>query len=82
MKVALLGPTGFVGSALLDEALPRGHTVTAIARHPEKLGHRDRLVPVSGDVYDTAYLAALIPGHDRRGQRPHPRIHDARSRCG
>ena len=64
MKVALLGATGFVGSALLDEALLRGHTVTAIARHPEKLGHRDRLVPVSGDVYDTASLAALIQGHD------------------
>ena len=38
MEVALLGARGFVGSALLDEALLRGHTVTAIARHPEKLG--------------------------------------------
>lgn len=52
MKVALLGATGFIGSALLDEALLRRHTVTAIARHPEKLGRRDRLVAVSGDVYD------------------------------
>ena len=64
MKVALLGATGFVGSALLDEALLRGHTVTAIARHPEKLGRRDRLATVSGDVYDSASLAALIQGHD------------------
>lgn len=32
MKVALLGATGFVGSALLGEALSRGHSVTAIAR--------------------------------------------------
>ena len=64
MKVALLGATGFVGSALLDEALLRGHAVTAIARHPEKLGRRDRLVAVSGDVYDAASLAALIQGHD------------------
>jgi hypothetical protein len=31
MKVALLGATGFVGSALLKEALDRGHIVTAIA---------------------------------------------------
>ena len=37
MKVALLGATGFVGSALLKEALDRGHVVTAIVRHPEKL---------------------------------------------
>ena len=64
MKVALLGATGFVGSALLDEALLRGHTVTAIARHPEKLGRRDRLVALSGNVYDAASLAALIQGHD------------------
>jgi len=64
MKVALLGATGFVGSAVLDEALLRGHSVTAIARHPEKLGRRDRLVTVSGDVYDAASLAALIQGHD------------------
>ena len=37
MKVALLGATGFVGSALLKEALDRGYVVTAIVRHPEKL---------------------------------------------
>jgi uncharacterized protein YbjT (DUF2867 family) len=41
MKVALLGATGFVGSALLKEALDRGHVVTAIARHPEKLEKRE-----------------------------------------
>jgi putative NADH-flavin reductase len=32
MKVALLGATGFVGSALLKEALDRGHVLTAIVR--------------------------------------------------
>ena len=37
MKVVLLGATGFVGSALLKEALDRGHTVTAIVRDPENL---------------------------------------------
>ena len=47
MKVALLGATGFVGSALLDEALRRGHTVTAIARHLEKLGRRVHERPVA-----------------------------------
>ena len=43
MKVALLGATGFVGSALLKEALDRGHVVTAIVRHPEKLEKREGL---------------------------------------
>ena len=37
MKIALIGATGFVGSAILKEALDRGHEVTAIVRHPEKL---------------------------------------------
>ena len=35
MKVALLGATGFVASALLKEALGRGHLVTAIVHAPE-----------------------------------------------
>lgn len=60
MKVALLGATGFVGSALLNEALNRCHTVIAIVRHPEKLEKRAGLTAKVGDVYDTASLAALI----------------------
>ena len=63
MKVALLGATGFVGSALLKEALDRGHVVTAIVRHPEKLEKREGLTAKTGDVHDTASLATLIPGN-------------------
>jgi len=64
MKVALLGATGFVGSALLKEALDRGHVVTAIVRHPEKLEKREGLTAKGGVVYDTASLATLIRGND------------------
>jgi uncharacterized protein len=64
MKVALLGATGFVGSALLKEALDRGHMVTAITRHPEKLAPRQGLVAVACDVYDADALATVIKGHD------------------
>ena len=64
MNIALLGATGFVGSALLKEALDRGHTVSAIVRHPEKLEPRDRLVVKEGDVYDSALLASLVQGQD------------------
>jgi putative NADH-flavin reductase len=35
MKVVLLGATGFVGSAILKEALYRGHQVTAVVRPPQ-----------------------------------------------
>jgi uncharacterized protein len=64
MKVALLGATGFVGSALLKEALDRGHKVTAIVRHPEKLEKREDLTANAGDIYDTTSFATLIQGND------------------
>lgn len=64
MKVALLGATGFVGSALLKEALDRGHMVTAIVRHPEKVEKRQGLTAKAGDVYNSGLLATLIHGND------------------
>ena len=36
-KVVLIGASGFVGSAILNEALNRGFHVTAVVRHPEKI---------------------------------------------
>lgn len=35
--IVLIGASGFVGSAILKEALDRGHKVTAVVRHPEKI---------------------------------------------
>ena len=35
--VILIGASGFVGSAILEELLNRGHHVTAIVRTPNKL---------------------------------------------
>jgi uncharacterized protein len=64
MKIALIGATGFVGSALLQEALRRGHEVTAIVRHPEKLPPHQKLCAVKGDVYDGDAVARLAAGHD------------------
>jgi putative NADH-flavin reductase len=51
MKIALIGATGFVGSAILKEALQRGHEVAAIVRNPEKLTPHAKLHPKKGDVY-------------------------------
>ena len=64
MKVCLSGATGFIGSALLEEALDRGHIVTAIVPHPEKLTKRKGLTAKTGNVYDTTSLATLIQGND------------------
>lgn len=64
MKIALIGATGFVGSAVLNELLSRGHAVTALARHPEKFAARDGLAVVRADALDAAQVAAAVRGHD------------------
>ena len=64
MKIALIGATGFVGSAILKEALDRGHEVAAIVRNPDKLTPHAKLHPKRGDVYNEDEVARLVAGHD------------------
>jgi len=64
MKIALIGATGFVGSAVLKEALSRRIQVTAIVRHPEKLQAQNNLTIVKGDVMDTEKLSEILEGND------------------
>jgi Putative NADH-flavin reductase len=64
MKIALIGATGFVGSAILKEALDRGHEVTAIARDPEKLPPHPKLYPQKADIYNADEVARLVAGQD------------------
>jgi putative NADH-flavin reductase len=65
MKVALIGATGFVGTAVLNEALNRGYDVTAIARDPKKVNvASDKLTLVAADVYDADKLADVLKGND------------------
>ena len=65
MNVALIGTTGFVGKAILLELLDRDHYVTAIARHPAKLGiHHPCLTTKAGDVLDPEQVTVLVKDHD------------------
>lgn len=64
MKVALIGATGFVGSAVLQELLNRGHQVTGMVQHPEKLPKENNLIPKKTDVYHEADLAAMLTGQE------------------
>ncbi|MGN6305168.1 MAG: NAD(P)-dependent oxidoreductase [Mesorhizobium sp.] len=64
MKIALIGASGFVGSALLKEAAARGHSVTAIVRNPGKIAETKGVSVVKADVTDAATLAVLLKGHD------------------
>ncbi|WHZ26611.1 MAG: Rrf2-linked NADH-flavin reductase [Nitrospira sp.] len=63
MKIALIGATGFVGSAILKEALDRGHEVAAIARDPEKFEPHAKLRPQKADVYNADEVARVVAGH-------------------
>ena len=64
MKVALIGASGQAGSRILAELARRGHSVTGIARHPEKIAAAPGVTAKKGDVYDKDGLAALLKGHD------------------
>ena len=64
MKIAVIGASGFVGAKVVDEALRRGHRVTAIVQHPEKLPRHAALTAVKADAYDAAALAKVLVGHD------------------
>jgi putative NADH-flavin reductase len=64
MKIALIGATGFIGSAILQEALDRGHKVTGIVRHPEKLPQHPNLVAQRGDVRNETETTELVMGYD------------------
>lgn len=64
MNIALLGASGYVGSALLAEALARGHRVTAFVSRPERIAPQAQLSAVKADVNDAVGLAHQIAGHD------------------
>ena len=64
MKVALIGATGFVGKALLEELLARGHDVTALVRDPAKLEARPQLQVVKADVLNADEVRAAVAGAD------------------
>ncbi|MDM7851452.1 NAD(P)-dependent oxidoreductase [Pseudochrobactrum kiredjianiae] len=63
-KIAIIGASGYVGTALLNEAVKRGHQVSALVRHPEKIAANANVTAVKADVLDTDGLAALLKGHD------------------
>ncbi|MDT7784309.1 MAG: uncharacterized protein QOF58_2728 [Pseudonocardiales bacterium] len=61
MNLIVLAASGRTGLALARKALERGHTVTAIARDPERvaLDHAN-LRKVAGDVTDPASIAEVV----------------------
>lgn len=63
-NVLLIGATGFVGSAVLNELIERGHNVTAVVRNVEKIAKNDLVTAVKEDVANVEAIAKLAEGKD------------------
>lgn len=63
-NVLLIGATGFVGTAILNELVNRGHRVTAVVRDVEKLAGKKGIEAVKADVADVDAIAKLAEGKD------------------
>ncbi len=61
MKIALIGATGFVGSAILNELADRKHEITAIARTPKDTANAKW---VAADIFNVDALAEILKSHD------------------
>lgn len=64
-NVVLIGASGFVGNAILNELLSRGHKVTAVVRNPEKINvSNSNLEIVKADVADTNAMVGICKGKE------------------
>ena len=50
MRIAIIGASSYTGAKITAEALARGHEVTAIVRHTERLEPHARLTAAKGDA--------------------------------
>ncbi len=65
MRVVIFGATGGTGRHLVEQALARGHQVTAFTRDPAALGvAHERLSVAAGDVQDPDAVARAVAGQD------------------
>lgn len=63
--IVLIGASGFVGTAVLAEALNRNIQVTAVVRNPDKIQTKHaNLIVVKADVSNLEELAAISKGKD------------------
>jgi putative NADH-flavin reductase len=64
-RILIIGATGGTGRQLVEQALERGYSVTAMARNPTKLTiNHPQLTVVRGDVLDYESVAAAVKGQD------------------
>jgi putative NADH-flavin reductase len=86
MKLFVIGATGRTGQEIVQQALARGHEVTAFVRSPEKITSKpQRLTVVKGDAMDENQLFNAMQNHDavlstlgpREVFKPSSTLHDS-----
>lgn len=65
MKLTVFGASGRTGRPLVEQALEKGHQITAFVRDPAKLGIvHERLTIAPGDVKDYEAVGGAVAGAD------------------
>jgi putative NADH-flavin reductase len=64
MRIAIIGASGWVGGAILREALARGHAVTAVGRDPVRLMDLPPSARATADIYDVPSVREAVAGHE------------------
>ena len=65
LDILVYGATGKIGTHIVNEALDRGHAVTAVSRDPARItGRHENLSAVKGDLLDTDSIRSLAAGRD------------------
>lgn len=65
MKIALIGATGYVGNAILNELTNRNYEVTAIARNTDKItNENENITKRNADIFKTEELTEILNGSD------------------
>ena len=64
MKIALVGPTGFIGSKVLTEASRREHAITAICRNSEKVPALPGVTPYKANILNRKEAEIAFTDHD------------------
>ena len=86
MKLFVIGATGRTGREIVQQALARGHHVTAFVRSPESMTLKnDRLTVLTGDAMDENQLFEAMQNHDavlsalgpRKVFKPSSLLHDS-----
>lgn len=64
-NVVIIGASGFVGTAIVEEALTRGYQVKGIVRNPEKVTiSNPNLKLIKADIMDAECLTELLKGEE------------------